>query len=232
MNESSVYFSTDLSILAQIITGVIGVNGLLIKLDPQHQILSSVLGLEMIVQAIELFFYIFIIRKLPVDFMASTRYYDWLITTPTMLISSITYFKYEEYLEKQKNSDNPNEYPPLEFFKFIDDNKNNIISIVICNFFMLLFGYLGEIGSVDLFSAAIFGFAFFFMCFYIIYKDYAKNSESGRNLFNILFFAWATYGFAYLFDPVYKNIIFNNLDIISKNFFGIYLYYKITQKSI
>ena len=38
---------------------------------------------------------------------------------------------------------------------------------------------------------------------------------------------WAAYGVVFLFPAVYKNIAFNFLDIIAKNFFGLFLFYKI-----
>lgn len=233
MNQQLVYNSTDLSILAQIITGIFGFKGLFEKLDPQHEILRSILGFEMIVQIIELAFYIMILRKFPIDNMASVRYFDWVITTPVMLITTIVYFTYEQYIEQIKQLDNTNLYKDklinMKFFDFILQNKNDVIIIVICNFFMLLFGYLGEIGATDLFSACVFGFAFFLMSFYIIYDRYAKFSTVGNKMFSLLFVIWSLYGFAYLLNPIYKNISFNTLDVIAKNFFGLYLYFKILQ---
>lgn len=226
--------STDLSIIVQIITGIVGIDGLFQKLQPIHQILQSILGFEVFVQAIELLFYIFYIRTSPLEFMAGIRYFDWVITTPTMLITTITYFTYEKYLEKYNSSNDnnvkskyKNKLEQMSFFKFFQDNKTNISIIVICNFFMLLFGYLGEIGYVDMFSSVVFGFLFFMMSFYVIYDKYAKFSIVGNNMFTLLFSIWSLYGFAFMFDPVYKNISFNTLDIIAKNFFGVYLYFKI-----
>jgi hypothetical protein len=233
MNNQIVYNSTDLSILAQFITGIFGIKGLYVELDPINQILKSILGLELIVQIIELGFYMFILRKLSLEAMASIRYFDWFITTPTMLITTIIYFKYEEYIEKFKNLDNSEFYKKklenLKFFEFIKENKEDVITIVICNFLMLLFGYLGEIGVIDIFSACVFGFVFFLMSFYVIYSKYAKFSKIGNQMFILLFVIWSIYGFAYLFNPIYKNITFNGLDVIAKNFFGLYLYFKILQ---
>lgn len=238
MAQQLVNTSTDLSIIAQIITGLFGINGLFQTLEPYHEILRTILGFELIVQIIELIFYIFILRQLPIQNMAIVRYYDWLITTPTMLITTIVYFKYEEYIEKFTNStdsDTKNKYKNLlenmDFFQFIKENQDNVILIVVFNFLMLLFGYLGEIGVIDIISATIFGFIFFLMAFYVIYDRYAKFSKIGNKMFSLLFAVWSVYGLAYLFNPTYKNITFNTLDVIAKNFFGLYLYFKILQKS-
>lgn len=235
--QNIVNTSTDLSIIVQVITGIIGIDGIFKKIPLIHQILQSVLGLELFVQFVELLFYIIYIRLSPLKDMASIRYFDWVITTPTMLITTITYFTYEQYLEKyesSKNTDEKNIYKEkleqLKFFDFIKKNKENIITIVVCNFFMLLFGYLGEIGYSDLLSSSLFGFGFFFMTFYVIYDKYAKFSKIGVKMFKFLAFIWGMYGFAFLLNPTYKNISFNTLDIFAKNFFGIYLYFKILQK--
>lgn len=227
-----VYNSTDASILAQFITGVVGIKGLYEKLEPEHEILRSVLGWEMIVQGIEILFYIFLIRKMTIGNMAATRYFDWVITTPTMLITSILYYKYEENLEKFQNTKGDKDKEVLRnmsFVKFIKDNKENIIKIVFCNFFMLLFGYLGEIGIIDIKQSFVLGTVFFLMAFYIIYDNYAKYSKKGKQMFNILLGVWSIYGIAFLLNPIYKNTMFNGLDIVAKNFFGVYLYFKIKE---
>jgi len=235
-----VYTSTNLSIIAQIITGIVGIDGLFRKLPDIHRILTSILGLETLVQVIELLFYIFIIRSSPLQNMASIRYFDWVITTPTMLITTIPYFTYEKYLEKYNNlndkdplkQESKEQLKNLKFFEFVKDNKSNILTIVICNFFMLLLGYFGEIGYIDTWSSVIMGFVFLAMSFYVIYDKYAKFSQIGTKMFILLSIIWSSYGIAFLFNPVYKNISYNTLDVIAKNFFGIYLYFKILEKQI
>jgi bacteriorhodopsin len=151
--------------------------------------------------------------------MASIRYFDWAITTPTMLLTTIIYFKYEEYLEN-------NEEKALRFVDFLQDNVQNIIIIVVCNFLMLLFGYLGEIGLIDMTSSIVLGFAFFAYSFYVIYRNYAIKSKRSLNLFYFILSVWSLYGVAAIFSPHHKNNTFNILDIFAKNFFGLYLYYK------
>ena len=48
-----VQLTTDISIVIQFITGVVGLQGLFFNLSEKHQILKNVLTLEMIVQCIE-----------------------------------------------------------------------------------------------------------------------------------------------------------------------------------
>ena len=217
----NVVFSTNLSMLIQIISGFFTTRGIIIKLPEKHKILTHITILETIVQVIEFLFYIFILRSIAVTNlpqMASIRYFDWVITTPMMLLTTIIFFKYKENIEKNIDEN-------LDFWKFIKENKQNIITIFTCNFLMLLFGYLGEIKYMNMTLSLFFGFIFFGITFYTIYKNYAIKSKSSLKMFYFILFIWGLYGVAALFDPIYKNNMFNILDLFSKNFFGIYLYY-------
>ena len=219
---SSVHLTTNLSIIVQIITGLVSFNGIFLELPDKHKILNEILALETSVQVIELFFYIYFLRALAVKYvhkMGSIRYFDWAITTPTMLLATIAYFKYEEYLEK-------NEEKVLTFGDFLKDNAQNIVIIVVCNFLMLLFGYLGEIGLIDMTLSIVLGFIFFAYTFYVIYRDYAIKSKKSLNVFYFILAVWSLYGVAAIFSHHHKNNTFNILDIFAKNFFGLYLYYK------
>ena len=219
---SSVHLTTNLSIIVQIITGLVSFNGIFLELPDKHKILNEILALETSVQVIELFFYVYFLRALAVKYvhkMGSIRYFDWAITTPTMLLATIAYFKYEEYLEK-------NEEKVLTFGDFLKDNAQNIVIIVVCNFLMLLFGYLGEIGLIDMTLSIVLGFIFFAYTFYVIYRDYAIKSKKSLNVFYFILAVWSLYGVAAIFSHHHKNNTFNILDIFAKNFFGLYLYYK------
>ena len=227
---SAVQFSTNFSIFIQVVTGLISFNGVYLRLPAQHKILNNILTIETIVQCIELFFYIFFLRRLSsesIKTMAAMRYFDWFITTPTMLLTTIIYFKYEENLQK-----NPKDPKIFTFLEFIKENKNNIIKIAICNFLMLLFGYLGETGRINMKTSLILGFIFFGISFYIIYNEYAIHSQVGKKLFTVIFSIWLLYGVAAIFNPLTKNHMYNILDIFAKNFFGIYLYYKAKKLSL
>jgi hypothetical protein len=224
---SSVKFSTNLSIIIQILTGLIGIHGLFIRLPQKHKILQNILTLELIVQFVELFFYIFVLQSMvmtALPHMAATRYMDWIITTPTMLLTTIIFFKYEEHLEN-------NNKEKIDFWEFIKIHRNNIISIFVCNSLMLYFGYLGEIGAMDQKLSLTLGFLFFGITFYIIYKNYAIKSKIATKLFYYMFIIWAIYGIAALMPIYTKNNMFNILDIFAKNLLGLYLYYRITNIS-
>jgi len=219
---NNVNISTNLSIIVQVITGLISMQGIFLTLPKKHGVLKEILTLETIVQLVELFFYVFFLKSMvttALPQMASVRYFDWIITTPTMLLTTIIYFKYQEYIEKNVDS-------PLRFWEFLKEHKKNIIIIIVSNFLMLLFGYLGEIKVLDMKLSLTLGFIFFGITFNTIYQNYAINSKESKKLFNFILIIWGLYGIAAMLNPVHKNNMFNVLDIFAKNFFGLYLFYK------
>ena len=215
--------TTQLSVIAQLIISLISIRGIFLKVDEKHKILTQILKIETVVQYIELIFYIYFLKQFdvtPLSNMARIRYYDWFFTTPTMLISTVLYFKYEEHI--QNNSPGT-----LDFFTVFKKEQSNIINIVISNFFMLLSGYLGEKNIINKKFAIPLGFVFFANTFNVIYKNYAIKSTNGKKIFNILLPIWAMYGIAAYFNDTYKNNTFNILDIFAKNFFSLFIYYKL-----
>lgn len=213
------------SLILQIITGLIPIPGLYIKLQEKDKILTDILLLETIVQFIELFFYVWIAFSiLNIKKMASRRYLDWIITTPTMLLSTIMFMKYQERKEK-----NELQNKPLTTKNFITENKDNIMKIFGFNFLMLVFGYLGEINTISKYISIPIGFGFFYKTFEIIYNNYANFTNKGKLLFAFIASVWSLYGIAAMMKPNEKNISYNLLDIVAKNFYGLYIYYEITR---
>ena len=217
-----------ISLLIQFITGIISIESLSLNIDNKHQVLKEILYLENLVQTIEFCFYIWLKYQfklnLDIKSISISRYYDWFFTTPTMLFSTIVFFKYQEKIENNK----------LEKFtikEFYQDNKNDVNFIIITNCLMLLFGYLGEIKMISREQGLIIGFIFFGLLFNRIYK-YANNSELNKRMFKYLIIIWGLYGIAYMLPEEEKNICYNILDIFAKNFFGVYLAFKIKKLSI
>ena len=70
--------------------------GFFIVLEPKDEILYSLLTMETVVQIIELCFYIWLIQHITsINYdMTYIRYFDWFITTPTMLISLVVFMIY------------------------------------------------------------------------------------------------------------------------------------------
>lgn len=223
MVKNTVWFS----LVVQIITGIVSLHGLFIDLPKKDAILTDILGLETIVQFIEAVFYIWMAYAVVnVNVMASRRYIDWVITTPTMLLSTIMFMKYQE-LREQNNL----EKQPINTVEFLKNNRNLIIQMISYNMGMLIFGYLGEINILSKYLSIPIGFAFFIKSFSIIYYNYANKSVLGSKLFVFLITVWAMYGVAAMLSSNLKNVSYNFLDIVAKNFYGLYIYYEILKVS-
>jgi bacteriorhodopsin len=204
------------SIYAQFITGAIGIDGLLKKLPEKHRIVTNILQIEMGVQLLELIVYLYLYNKFNLNTLARNRYYDWVITTPTMLFTVSLYFTYIDRLQKGTSEE-------LTVRSFITEYKEPLIGIVLANLLMLVFGYLGETGAMNIMQANIFGFMAFGIAFYIIYTTFANKTEFTKKWFAVLITVWGLYGIAAFQDPVTKNNMFNGLDVVAKNIFGVYV---------
>jgi hypothetical protein len=231
------------SLFVQIITGIIGIGFHFLPVPGELLIVKKMLGLEILVQLIEGAFYVWFASIFSfVKNVTPNRYYDWAITTPTMLFTFCLYLDYLGEREKNKENREPliekpgakNSVPErpsvknttiVEYFK---QNWGVLLPIFVLNWMMLIFGYLGEIGELDTKLAVLCGFLPFLTYFVIIYDKFAKYSSfNGKIMYWIFFAIWSLYGLAALGSYYWKNIAYNILDLLAKNFFGIVLAYTV-----
>ncbi len=209
-----------ISFLAQIVTLFIGITAQFVMLEPKDIILKQALALENVVQFIEgsfyLWFILFYLNNVDKTDIAKYRYYDWFLTTPTMILSAIVYFQYNNLKHQDQ------EFTLLEFLK---SDKNKVLELFGYNFGMLAIGYLQEIGLVNIAISTFIGFGFFFMLFIQMYNYYVKQSSANYLIFYLMASIWSIYGIAALFKFKLKNACYNILDIFSKNFYGLFLAY-------
>jgi len=225
MNKAYFYYSLGISILVQIVTGIIEIFSLFIKVPTAFNIIRQLLILEVLVQLIEGSFYVWLLYNFNnVINVTPKRYLDWVITTPTMLVTLIVYLI---YLNNRNNIKNTN----LDFFQVFNENFTNIMIIIILNWLMLLFGYLGEVNIIPTLMGVILGFIPFLIYYYLIFINYVNYDNSGWQLFLYFFFFWSLYGIVATLPYYIKNMFYNILDLFSKNFFGIFLIYIIITKS-
>ena len=215
-------YSFIFSIIFQIISIIITFNGNLIEVSENKKELKTGMILENIVQYIELTFYILMIvslKHIKLDNITIPRYLDWIITTPLMLLSTIIIMK---YFENNKNNTKQN-----TVYEIIKKNKITLIKIFIYNLLMLLCGYLGEIGIISKFHSVLIGFLFFTLLFIEIYNNFVNNIYINKQLFVFIVTIWSFYGIAALLPNTLKNIFYNKLDIIAKNCYALFIYYKL-----
>jgi bacteriorhodopsin len=241
MNHKQILLTTVyISLFIQILTGGLDIYALTLSYPPERLLLKSLLWLETIVQVIEATFYVWLVnqfRLINLDNITSKRYFDWFITTPTMLFTLCIYLDYLRNLNKEKITNYVSDIHDKSgkskkssnslklLYESFQNNKETIIPIVILNAIMLLFGYLGEVKLMNNYLAVFLGFLPFFAMFYIIYENYAKFTSNGETLFWYFSVVWSLYGLAAIMPYFWKNISYNILDIFAKNFFGIFLAY-------
>jgi bacteriorhodopsin len=171
-----------------------------------------VLNLETAISVIAGYFYSIFLQKiamyekenLPIDWedVVRTRYIDWSMTTPLMLLALC-----------------------LTLSTAVGKTLalSTISLIIVLNFAMLYIGYLGETGDMNKWVACIVGFIPLVIMFGVIYKKFVSNF-SNKIIFGIFVSLWSLYGVVYMFDDLTKNMAMNILDCLAKCLFGLGLW--------
>ena len=222
MDTKQLFYNTlVISIIVQIITGIIEIGAFFVKVPNIYFLIRQLLILELVVQIIEGSFYFWLAYNFTkVINVTPKRYIDWVITTPTMLITLMSYLIYLNKKVENKTTE-------LEFFTLLKENSNIFIPVVFLNWLMLFFGYLGEMKIIPVLLGVFLGFIPFLSYYYIIYVNYVTQNTSGYLLFWYFFFFWSLYGIVAVLPYYIKNAFYNILDLFAKNFFGIFLSYLI-----
>jgi bacteriorhodopsin len=176
--------------------------------------IRNILNLETCISIVATFFYTQFVEKIKaapdgvVDYkvLNMTRYTDWMITTPIMLLVLVLAINY-------------NTGGSLKIGSFV--------LILIFNALMLGCGYFGERGRIEKKKANMMGFVFFAVLFGYIYMTFMHGKYSFDN--NMIFWAfvilWAIYGIIYQKEEEdEKNAVYNVLDLLSKCFVGIFFW--------
>lgn len=212
-----IYTTGVMSFIIQILTTIIDTYALFLPVPTALINIKVLLWIEYVVNLVEGTFYVWMIHNFAkIKNITITRYYDWVITTPTMLFTYCMYLLHTKNLEENKNHD---------LLYLINNEKYTLLTIILLNWTMLFFGYMAELGKMNVKLSTFFGFIPFFAMFYIIYENYSKYSPIGVSTFYYFTFVWGLYGIAALMSYEIKNIMYNILDLFAKNFFGLYLAY-------
>ena len=169
-----------------------------------------ILNLETCISVVAAYFYSMFMKKVDVDKIdykdiTLNRYADWAITTPIMLLVLMLALAY-----------NNNE---SVYFR-------NFFMVLIFNYGMLLFGYLGESKMMEKVKANIIGFLCFAIMYYIIWNSHLNGKPNSDNTMLYLAFVilWIGYGLGYYMKEKEKNVSYNVLDLFSKCFVGIFFW--------
>ena len=177
--------------------------------------IRHILNLETVISIVAGYFYTVFMKKIEnkeIDYkeINLTRYVDWAITTPVMLLVLCLVFVY--------------------------NNKTKLTAgfyliVLILNYVMLGFGYMGENKIISKKMGWLIGSLAFIVLYGLLYVTFIH----GQNIFDnkIIFWAflifWAGYGLFYNLDEETKNISYNILDLFSKCFVGIFFWAYLTK---
>lgn len=219
MVKINIYTSLITSVVIQVITGIIQFITIFINVPRKLLFLKEMLILEIFVQLIEGLFYIYWLFNFKnISNITPQRYFDWVITTPTMLINLIFYLIFLQYNDKNISDQ-------LNIVTLYTKEFYTITTVLLLNWVMLLFGYLGEISAIPVLLGVSLGFIPFLIYYYIIYKNYAVLTNDGMKIYLYFFIFWSLYGVVAVLPYNIKNTCYNILDLFSKNFFGLWLTY-------
>lgn len=219
--------TTEGSLFIQGITLFLNLLAFLIPLDALDFALKEILGLETAVQIVEFIFYLWYRQRLllKTNDVTQFRYYDWAITTPTMLVSTASYYGYlKERDEPQKE--------PFSVWRFLRENASWIGWMILFNAAMLGVGYFQEIGVLSLVWSSLFGYLALLLSFGTMYTQIVSKVPQQQGLFYFMAGIWSLYGVAAALPSLQKNISYNLLDIFAKNFYGLFLGYLIVKRRV
>lgn len=134
-----------------------------------------------------------------------TRYTDWCITTPLMLLTLCVV---------------------LGMHTNVPVHLPSFVLIVCLNYLMLYVGFLGETQVLSKSLSILIGFLPFLIMFGYIFYTYVgpKYVRANYILFFVYFIVWSFYGIVSFFNDFYKNIALNILDFVAKCFIGLGLW--------
>jgi hypothetical protein len=152
MVKLDIYTTLITSVVIQIITGIIQILTIFINVPRKFLFLKEMMLLEIFVQLVEGSFYAYWLYNFKnILNVTPKRYLDWVITTPTMLINLIFYLIFLQYNDKNISEQ-------LNVISLYTKEFYTITTVLILNWMMLLFGYLGEVSIIPVLLGVSIGF--------------------------------------------------------------------------
>ena len=206
---TTVYQTAVGSLVAQVVIGIVtGASFVLqIKDTVAREELNVILGLEVGSQVVELLWYSIVVCRFR-EISTWTRYIDWVVSTPIMLCSTVLFFSHRD--------DSVAFVSPFE--------AGPIYMCLLCNWIMLLFGFLAETDRMSKPLGLTLGSLGLVGSFTLLGTHVRDSDGLSVGLFWFMYIVWGLYGVAAMLPYRGKNISYNLLDIVSKNFYGLFLF--------
>ena len=192
------------SLAAQVIVNVVSVVGVSLPNADDTPDLRVILGLEAASQAIEFLYYVVAVLVFGGRIRTWTRYIDWYVSTPVMILSVCMFF-----LHRRNES--------------IYDLPGAFYASVALNAAMLTSGLAAETGVMARGPAVAVGSLFFVGSWTAIASLVDDNDAISVTVLFVTYGVWSLYGVAALLSEMWRNVSYNLLDVVSKNMFGVFL---------
>jgi hypothetical protein len=205
---SLVYRSAVASLLVQVLVSAVTFAGFFVRLpDESAADLRVIFGLEFGSQVVEFVYYLFVVCRFR-TILTWTRYLDWVVSTPVMLASTALFFRHRRGA-------------PID--GVLDDG--GFYAMLGLNWLMLAFGFALEVSrAVPPLAGLALGGASFVGAFAFLGRFVDDGDALSVGLYAAIYGVWALYGVAAALDDVPKNVAYNALDVVSKNFYGVFLF--------
>lgn len=197
------------SVVAQLLIGVVTSIGFFVNVTEERdrENLNIVLAFEVSSQAIEFVWYASVLL-VSATITARLRYLDWVFSTPIMLISLGLFFHH-------RRADGSAVTSIFETFE--------IYACLVVNWIMLAFGYAMETGRIPR-TVGLGGGGLALVGSFTFLAVLVPIDTVSHVLFWVTLGVWGLYGVAAALDEVSKNVMYNAIDVVSKNGFGLFLF--------
>ena len=165
--------------------------------------LDPILALELLPQVVEFAYYAAVAFWFGAALPTWTRYLDWAVSTPVMLLSAALFLRHRGGAP----------------------SGGALAAYLLCNWAMLACGFAVERGyRADRLLGLALGGAAFVLSFTALSLFLNADDGLSLGLFWGMYLVWGLYGVAAALDEVRKNVAYNALDVVSKNFYGLFLF--------
>ena len=198
-----VYHSAVVSLTVQVVIGLVtAATFFLPKVSPE---LQTILILELSSQFVEFLWYLVVVCR-EREILTWTRYIDWVVSTPVMLISTALFFRLRDASTDES--------------VFVG---GALWMCLVLNWLMLAFGFVMETTAFPRLAGLAFGGAALVGSYTMLARLVDVRDELSVWLFACMYGVWSLYGVAAAMPDVPKNVSYNALDVVSKNFYGVFL---------
>lgn len=200
-----VYRSAVASLGVQLVIALVTSAGFFLPNDKAADLFPIFL-LELISQLIEMAWYTVVVCRYRA-ILTWTRYLDWVVSTPLMLVSTALFFYHRRQL------------------LLSDVLYQDMLYVCLgLNAGMLGFGFAVERAWIPARLGLGLGGACFVGSFTALATFVPADDGVSQGLFWTMYAVWAGYGVAAAMPEVPKNVAYNALDIVSKNVYGVFLF--------